>query len=104
MTTQVCIIGSGGIRNGIDVAKALTLGASITSLSCPVLRAAIKDVSETEAVLSLLMNELRNTMFLVGANSLQQLKETPAVITGRTAEWLTARGFNISAKAQGRRD
>jgi isopentenyl-diphosphate delta-isomerase len=104
MTTQVCIIGSGGIRNGIDVAKALTLGASITSLSYPVLKAAIKDVSETEAMLSLLMDELRNTMFLVGANSLQQLKETPAVITGRTAEWLTARGFSISAKAQGRRD
>jgi isopentenyl-diphosphate delta-isomerase len=104
VTTKICIIGSGGIRNGIDVAKALTLGASLTSSAYSVLKAANKNMSETRAALSLLIDELRNTMFLVGANSVDELKKTHAVIMGRTAEWLNARGFNVSAKAQRRMD
>jgi isopentenyl-diphosphate delta-isomerase len=104
MATKICIIGSGGIRNGIDVAKALTLGASLTSLSYPVLRPATKNVSETKAAISHLLDELRTAMFLVGADSVEALKRTPVVLMGRTAEWLTVRGFNVSAKAQRRRD
>jgi isopentenyl-diphosphate delta-isomerase len=103
MTTKICIIGSGGIRTGIDIAKALTLGGSLTSSSHPLLKAAVKNVDKTIDALSLLIEELRNTMFLVGANSVQQLKKSPVVITGRTAEWLSARGFNVSTKAQGRK-
>ncbi len=104
MTTNVRVIASGGIRNGIDVAKAFALGASLTSLSQPMLKAAAKNVSETRNVLSLLIEELRNTMFLVGAHSVQDLRKTPSVITGRTAEWLTARGFDIMNRARTRRD
>lgn len=104
MTTRVCVIGSGGIRNGIDIAKALTLGATLTSLSSPILKAAIRNVNQTKSALSLLIDELRNAMFLVGANSVQQLRKSPVVITGRTAEWLAARGFDVSAKARQRVD
>jgi len=32
-------------------------------------------------------------MFLVGADSLQKLQKVPVVLTGKTAEWLRARGF-----------
>jgi isopentenyl-diphosphate delta-isomerase len=100
MTTNMCTIASGGIRSGVDMAKALTLGASLTSLSEPILKAAVKNVNETKATLSLLIDELRNAMFLVGAASVQKLEKTPVVITGRTAEWLTARGFDVCAKAR----
>lgn len=103
MTTRMCIIGSGGIRNGIDVAKALALGASLASLSFPILKAAVKEADEAESALSLLIDELRNAMFLVGASSIQQLRKTPVVIMGRTAEWLTARGFDILARTRVRR-
>lgn len=103
-TTNLCVIASGGIRNGVEMAKALILGASLTSLSQPVLKAAAKNVNETRTALSLLIDELRNTMFLVGADSVQELKKMPAVVTGKTAEWLTARGFSTTDRAQRRRD
>jgi isopentenyl-diphosphate delta-isomerase len=104
MTTGISIIASGGIRDGVDITKALTLGASLTSLSSPILKTAVAGVKQTQSALSLLIDELRDAMFLVGANSVSQLRKSPAVITGRTAEWLTARGFDVSAKAQRRRE
>jgi isopentenyl-diphosphate delta-isomerase len=103
-TVSIPVIASGGIRNGLDAAKALALGGSLTSLSQPVLRAAFKGVKETVRVLSLLIDELRNGMFLVGADSVKALRETPIVITGKTAEWLKIRGFDVEGYARRRRD
>jgi len=45
---------------------------------------------------------LRNTMFLIGADSVQKLEEAPVVITGKTADWLRARGFKPEAYARRR--
>ena len=92
-TVRIPVIASGGIRTGTGIGKALALGASLTSLSTPILRAAVKGVKETKSKLSLLMEELRNAMFLVGADSVQALRKKPVVITGKTAEWLRAREF-----------
>jgi len=103
-TVSIPVIASGGIRDGVNVAKAVALGASLTSLSRPALQAAVKGVKETKNALSLLIEELRNVMFLVGAYSIQSLRETPLVITGKTAEWLKMRGFNIESYAQRGRD
>lgn len=99
-TVKIPIIASGGLRNGIDVAKALALNASLCSLSQPALETAVKDVRETETMLSCLIEELRNVMFLVGARDSNALAKTPVVITGKTAEWLTTRGFNIESYAK----
>jgi isopentenyl-diphosphate delta-isomerase len=99
-TVNIPVIASGGIRDGIDVAKALALGASMASLSQPILHAAVRDVRETVDCLSLLMEELRNVMFLVGAESVQALQRAPLVIVGKTAEWLKIRGFRIDDYAQ----
>jgi isopentenyl-diphosphate delta-isomerase len=98
--TYVPIIGSGGIRSGVDVAKALALGASLASLSQPILRSAVKGVKETFRTLSILIDELRNVMFLVGADSVQTLRKTPIVIRGETSEWLRTRGFEVESYAQ----
>jgi len=99
-TVRIPIIASGGIRSGEEMAKALALGASLTSLSQPVLQAAVKGVKETKNVLSLLIGELRNSIFLVGADSVHALQRTPIVITGKTAEWARIRGFNIEGYAR----
>jgi len=103
-TVSIPVVASGGIRDGVNVAKAVALGASLTSLSRPALQAAVKGVKETKNALSLLIEELRNVMFLVGAYSIQSLRETPLVITGKTAEWLKMRGLNIESYAQRGRD
>jgi isopentenyl-diphosphate delta-isomerase len=99
-TINIPIIASGGIRNGVDAGKALALGSKLTSFSQPVLEAAVKGVEETYNTLSLLIDELRNCMFLLGADSVQTLQRTPIVITGKTSEWMEKRGFNIKRYAR----
>ncbi len=99
-TVRVPVIASGGVRNGVDAAKALALGASLTSLSQPVLHAAAKSVNDTEDALTNLIEELRNTMFVVGAENVEQLKKKPIVLMGKTADWLKTRGFDTDGYAR----
>ena len=97
-TVKIPVIASGGLRDGSDIAKALALDASLASLSQPVLQTAVKGAAETENLLSLLIEELRNVMFLVGAENVEQLaKAPPLVITGKTGKWLKTRGFNVES-------
>jgi len=99
-TVSIPIIASGGVRSGVDVAKSLTLGSSLASLSQPVLRAAVKGTLETRDTLSLLMDELRNAMFLTGAASVEALQSVSVVLMGKTADWLRTRGFDVDSYAR----
>jgi isopentenyl-diphosphate delta-isomerase len=96
------VIASGGIRSGLDIAKSIALGASLAGIARPILLSAFKGCEETKRTLSTLINQLRNVMFLVGADSIEKLKNVPLVILGRTAEWLRARGFNPEIYARRR--
>ena len=98
--TKLPVIASGGVRSGIDIAKALALNACLASISQPVLQAAVKGSEETEKLLSCLIEELRNVMFLVGAEKVDSLAKVPLVVTGKTAEWLRTRGFNVEKYAR----
>lgn len=99
-TSKIPVIGSGGIRDGVDAAKALALGASLTSVTQPVLRAAVESADATESVLSLLIEELRDVMFLVGVENVQKLADAPLVISGKTSNWLKTRGFDVEGYAR----
>lgn len=99
-TVKIPIIASGGIRNGTDIAKSLALGAELASLAQPVLQTAVQGVKETKNLLTLLIEELRNIMFLVGAQNIEQLAKTPIVISGKTGQWLETRGFNVETYAK----
>lgn len=71
------IFASGGIKNGIDIAKAIALGAMVAGLAGDFLRAA--DEFGVEGVVQLagaLTDELRVSMFCSGAANLAQLAET----------------------------
>jgi len=92
-SVNLTVIASGGVRSGTDVAKAMALGADLAGAASPILYPATKGSEEVKKVLQFMIEELRNTMFLVGAESVQKVKEVPVVITGKTAEWLRARGF-----------
>jgi len=87
------VIASGGIRSGIDVAKALVLGASLAGMATPVLDPAFHGAEEVEKKLRLVIEELRNTMFLVGASSVQKMARVSAIMTGKMADWLLMRGI-----------
>jgi isopentenyl-diphosphate delta-isomerase len=99
-TVRIPVIASGGLRTGSDVAKALALNACLCSIAQPVLEAAVKGAKATEKTLTFLVEELRNTMFLVGAKKTEDLTKVPVVIVGQTAEWLATRGFNIESYAR----
>jgi|YelNatPaOPRAMG01_1025707.scaffolds.fasta_scaffold29508_3 isopentenyl-diphosphate delta-isomerase len=99
-TVKLPLIASGGVRSGTDIAKALALNASLASIVQPILQTAVKGSKETEQKLQCLIEELRNVMFLVGVEKISDLSNTPVVITGKTAEWLTARGFNLQKYAK----
>jgi len=94
------VIASGGIRNGIDVTKALALGASLASATYPFLQPATKSSEDVKNALRYLVGEVRNAMFLVGANSIQKLQKVPVVLTGKTSEWLKLRGFQPEVYAR----
>jgi isopentenyl-diphosphate delta-isomerase len=92
-TTRLKLIASGGIRTGLDAVKALALGADAVGIASPLLKPALE--GKVETVLKTLAEEIRMAMFLVGVKSVENLKKTPLVIMGKTAEWLRVRGFRI---------
>ena len=99
-TVKIPVVASGGVRSGMDVAKSLALNACLASVCQPALEAAVKGAKATERMLSLLIEELRTGMFLVGAKKVQSLAKMPLVVTGKTVEWLKARGFNMEDYAK----
>jgi isopentenyl-diphosphate delta-isomerase len=69
------VIASGGIRNGIEIAKALALGADAAAAALPVLRAADRSVDDAVQALEQLMAELRTAMFLTGCRTVADLRK-----------------------------
>ncbi len=92
---KIPIIASGGIRSGIDAAKAIALGADYAGIALPLLGAAAKSHKDVVAVLLRIIDEMRSCMFLCGAKSVDELKRKDAVILGRTREWLQSRGVRL---------
>jgi isopentenyl-diphosphate delta-isomerase len=68
------VIASGGIRNGIEVAKALALGADAVALALPLLRAAERSVDAVVEAISRLAEELRTALFLTGCTTVKELR------------------------------
>ena len=79
---------TGGVSNGMDVMRALVLGASAGGLARPVLQAYYSggDVG-VRAFLLHVERELRTAMLLVGARSVRELRRVPRLITGALREW-----------------
>ena len=76
--TSLPVFASGGINNGIDVAKCIALGANIVGLAGHFLRAADSDgVAGVIELAETITDELRIAMFSTGADSLSALAETP---------------------------
>ncbi|NEO98346.1 MAG: type 2 isopentenyl-diphosphate Delta-isomerase [Symploca sp. SIO2E9] len=73
------LIASGGLRNGLDVAKAIALGADISGLAWPFLQAASESVEAVEALVQLLIAEITTVMFCTGNASLSRLKQSQAL-------------------------
>ncbi len=72
--TRLPLIASGGLRSGLDCAKALAMGASVVSFALPLLRASMDSPHAVVRVLESFARQLKKTMLLVGASTLDELK------------------------------
>jgi isopentenyl-diphosphate delta-isomerase len=70
------VIGSGGVRNGLDVAKAIACGADLVGLAYRFLRAANESRERVVETVREIVDELKIAMFCSGAATLNQLAET----------------------------
>ena len=82
------VVASGGVRSGLDVARAIALGATAAGTAGGVLRAASTGFEETKRELETLVHELKVAMFLTGAPTLKALGTVPYVLTGESRAWL----------------
>ncbi len=97
------IIGSGGIRNGLEVAKVISLGADIAGMALPVLKRAIEGKESLEAFFNRVIFELKASMMLTGSRDVSSLKRASIVILGQLRQWLEYRGIDFSTYEKIRR-
>lgn len=94
------LIGSGGINNGLNIVKALALGASLVGMAGPILKAVY--LHGVEGVVELLRDihhQIRMVMVAIGAKDVSSIRELPIVVMGETKEWCELRGINIKGLA-----
>lgn len=71
---DLVVLGSGGIRNGVEIAKAIALGADLVGIAAPFAKAAMVSQEEVEKLIEKYALELKIAMFGVGAKSIEELK------------------------------
>jgi isopentenyl-diphosphate delta-isomerase len=87
----VKIIGSGGIRTGLEVAKALALGADLGGMALPLFRAQqLGGLPAAEQALEVVITALRQALLLTGSRTVAQMQSASKVITGDLKDWLAA--------------
>jgi isopentenyl-diphosphate delta-isomerase len=69
------VIASGGLRNGIDIAKCLALGATLGGMAAPFLKAAAESIEKTISTIGAIRSEIQVCMFAVGAANIKQLRQ-----------------------------
>jgi isopentenyl-diphosphate delta-isomerase len=76
---EIPLIASGGVRNGLDAAKAIALGADLTGMAFPFLQAASESQAALYELLEVLRAELITVLFCTGSATLDALR-TPGIM------------------------
>lgn len=89
------IIASGGVNSGLLAAKSFALGAKavgIAGMAAKILLSEGRDVLISR--LNNVQKELKIVMVMTGCSSIDQLRQTPIVVTGQTRQWLDSRSLS----------
>ena len=77
---ELPLIASGGLRDGMEVAKAIALGADLAGLAFPFLQAASESEAAIDELIELLIAELKTVLFCTGNANLAELARSPSLI------------------------
>lgn len=69
------VIGSGGLRTGVDMAKAIAIGADLTAMAKPFLEAAGEGHERVAEAIERRIRELQIAMFCTGSGTIGELEE-----------------------------
>ncbi|MHA1357225.1 MAG: type 2 isopentenyl-diphosphate Delta-isomerase [Candidatus Helarchaeota archaeon] len=84
------VISSGGIRTGLDIAKAVACGAGLVGLARPFLKAAYnEDLNGLKSQMNVMIKETKMSMVLTQSATLTQLKSAEKIIFGKLKQWLS---------------
>lgn len=82
-------IATGGIKNGLDVARAVSLGARVCGIARPALMAYMEGGEKgAEAFFDRVERELRAVMLLTGSRKISDLAKAPKVLGPTLARWI----------------
>ena len=76
---DVPLIASGGLRNGLEAAKAIALGADLAGLAYPFLQAAVESEEALDELANLLIAELSTVLFCTGHRNIAELKQSQSL-------------------------
>ena len=86
-----CVIASGGVRTGLDIAKAIAVGAQAGGLAKPFLKPAAQGSDAVVERIEDLLAELQTAMFVTGSGSVAELQQAEYVLQGNTREYVDQR-------------
>jgi isopentenyl-diphosphate delta-isomerase len=78
---DIPLIASGGLRNGLDIAKTLALGADLAGLATPFLKAAADSPDTLNQLVELLNSELATVLFCTGNRTIKDLQRSNSLDT-----------------------
>lgn len=82
-------IATGGIRSGLDIARAIALGARVGGIARPVLQTLSREGEDgVRRYLDEIVQELRSVMLLTGTRTVDGLRHAPRIISGELEPWL----------------
>jgi len=92
---KATIIGSGGVKSGMDAARCIVCGADIAGFARPALLAFLdKGAEGVSELLERYAKELKTAMLLTASKDLAAMQKAPRIYTGELKIWLDAYGWS----------